>query len=113
MISCQQRIIRTVEELRGSSLVELEAPSSVTMEVFRQPTSHRLLIHLINGSIDRRPVSHFFPVQNLRLTLHWEGKPKKVFALRENNDLKFHETNTGLIIEGVNLKLYDVIVIEQ
>jgi hypothetical protein len=112
MLSCQQRIIQAVEYLRGPSVIELDAPASVNLEVFRQPASNRLLIHLVNGSIDRRPVSHFFPIRNLQLTLHLDSKPRRIFALRENMDLKIHETGKGLVIENINLLLYDVIVVE-
>jgi hypothetical protein len=110
MISCRQRMIQAIEYLRGTSLVELDAPTSVSMEVFRQPS--RLLIHLINNSVDGRPVCQFFPVQDIQLMLHIGTKPRRIFALRENKNLNISISEECVTIKNIGLVLYDIVVVE-
>jgi hypothetical protein len=112
ILSCQERIVQAVKEFIPFSQVELHAPSSVGMEVFCQPSAHRLLVHLINNSVDGRPVRQFLPVPNLQLVLHIGIKPRRIFALRENKNLDIHISEKDVMIRNMGLTLYDIVVVE-
>jgi hypothetical protein len=112
MISAEKRIAQTVRKFIGESIVTIDAPKTVAVELFRQKNPDRLLIHLVNVSVDGRPVNEFLPVRDINLKVRVDRKPKKVFALRENTALESSCDGTNLKIKGLSLSVYDVIVLE-
>ncbi len=110
MVTAEQRICRMIKEMSGESILEVAAPKTVSVDVYRQDEQHRIMIHLLNHTVDQRPVSEFLPVTNLRLTLRTEEKPKEVFALRGSEIHSTHDQN-HCSIEITSLLDYEVIVI--
>jgi len=113
MISAEQRITRAVELLNGKPLLETNLPKSVSVEMYRQEKTGRFMIHLMNNTVDNRPVNEFLPVHDIELTLNIPQNPAKVFGLRENGNLEFSRNETSIKIKIPRLKMYEVVVIEE
>lgn len=112
MISAEARVAGTVKSFITNPLLEVEAPKTISIEVYRQKSYSRILIHLVNNTIDGRPVNEFIPVKEIRLRLNLTEKPKKVFGLRENKRIVGSSTSEGFIIRLSVLHLYEIIVLE-
>ncbi|MDD3925226.1 MAG: beta-galactosidase trimerization domain-containing protein [bacterium] len=111
MVSAAERIIRMVKELNGISIIETDAPKTVAVEIYKQTEPDRLIIHLVNNTVDGRPINEFLPIRDITLKLNIGHKPGNVFPLRENDDLSY-SFDVALHIHIPCLKLYEVIVVE-
>ncbi|NPV08719.1 MAG: hypothetical protein HPY83_12270 [Anaerolineae bacterium] len=112
MSTTEQRFQAALAHLLGDSYIQLDAPRSVTMNVFRQPQHQRLLIHLVNNGHDARPVSEFLPAHDLVLRLKEVGGPVEVYSLREKETLTAARKGSGIEVRLPRLTLYEVIVVE-
>lgn len=113
MSTAEQRFQAALAHLLPESFIQLEAPRSVTMNVYRQPQQGRLLIHLVNNGHDARPVSEFLPVHDLVIRLNQVAGPVEVYSLRENEPLAAKRAGNGIEIRLDKLTLYEVIVVEE
>jgi hypothetical protein len=112
MISAEERILKTIRSFQDQSLLEVKAPGSVSVEMYSQPGKNRWIIHLVNNSTAGRPVKEFLEVRDIQLTLRIPKPPKKVFALRENPDVKHSIAPEGITIKNIRLKMYEILVME-
>ncbi len=112
MISAEERIVRTVRSFQDQTILDVKAPGSVSVELYRQPKKNRWIIHLVNNSVTSRPVKEFLEVRNIELSLHISRRPKNIFALRENNAIASSWTESKILLHNINLLLYEVIVVE-
>jgi len=112
MPTAEARVTGMVRELCGCPVMEMEAPKSVSVELFRQKSCNRIVVHLVNQTVDGTPVDDFIPVRDIVLRLHLGQQPKKVYPVRENVKV-VHEFNDGqLEIKVPQISLYEVIVID-
>ena len=112
MSTAEQRFQAALEYLLSDSYIHLDAPRVVTMNVYRQPQHKRLLLHLVNNGKDARPVSEFLPAHDLTIRLRTEGRPVKVYALREGEAVSASTDDSNVVICLSKLTLYEVIVVE-
>lgn len=112
MVNTEKRIADMVKEFVGKSVVELDAAKTISMEVFKQADENRMVIHLVNNTIDGRPVNEFIPVHDLKLTLSLDSQPKSIRALRENKDLNVEHANGSCTIRVPMVSEYEVIAVD-
>ncbi|MDD2486305.1 MAG: alpha-amylase family protein [bacterium] len=113
MISAEDRISRMVRELNGPSIIEAEAPKTLSLEIYKQRKRNRIIIHLVNNTVDSRPVNQFLPLSEVRLILNLSEKPRKVYSLIENNDLESCTKEGAFHIKVPRLSIYDIIVLDM
>jgi len=82
------------------------------MNVYRQPQHDRLLIHLVNNGKDARPVSEFLPAHDLTIRLKTDGRPVRVYGLREGEAVSAAADGSEVVIHLPKLTLYEVVVVE-
>jgi hypothetical protein len=112
MPTVETRLAGAVNELLGPPTVELSAPKTVSLEVFRHKGSSSLVLHLVNNTTDSQPATQVLPVSDLTLRLKSNQAPARVQALRENQSLQSTYTNGVTEIKVPKLALYEVIVVE-
>ncbi|HEY3298067.1 MAG TPA: beta-galactosidase trimerization domain-containing protein, partial [Armatimonadota bacterium] len=112
LIAAEDRVCKMLEELSGGFTLQVEAPRTVTVERFRQKDSNRVILHLVNNSVDGRPVREFLPALDIRIRVESSDQPRKVFALREGEKLESSYADGVLSIALPKLTQYEVIVLE-
>lgn len=112
MPSAVTRFTQAVKSLIDQPMLDVRAPKTVSVEMYRQDTPKRILIHLVNNTVDGRPVNEFLPVNDLTLNLRLNQRPRAVSALRENDDIQWSFASDKLTIDQIRLTTYDVIVVE-
>ena len=103
----QERLIgEAIKVLTPQQIVEIEAPKTVQMEVFKQ--RERLIIHLVNNTGDmQRPIGDFIPIFKLKLKVDKENI-KRVISLRDKKELE--KVNDSYVLP--KLIDYDILVVE-
>ena len=109
MISAQTRIAGMTGMLGGTSLLEVSAPQSISVELFRSRERNSIMVHVVNNTADYRPINDFVPVSGIKLSLKLKKSPQSVRPLRENATLGHSVLNGRLQIEILCLELYEVI----
>lgn len=112
MISAEKRIVQALQKMNEETLLETQAPATVSLEIYRQGKNNRLIVHLINNTVDDRPVKEFLPVKNIMLKLNLPKEPREILVLRENKKLKTSFQSGKLILKISTLSTYEVIVIQ-
>lgn len=101
----------------GPLPLEINAPPTVEVELRRQPSHNRLLVHLVNNTGDmQRPVAELIPIRDIVLDFA-PPCPRRVYSLRSGLAL---EPKSRVSPDGAErfsfvfpyLEDYDVIVIE-
>ncbi|MDD3927593.1 MAG: beta-galactosidase trimerization domain-containing protein [bacterium] len=113
MISAEDRISRMVREMNGSPIIEVDAPKTLSLEIYRQEKHNRIIIHLVNNTVDSRPVNQFLPLSGIELTLNLKETPRKVYSLIENSALESFEKDGFFHINVPRLSFYDMIVLDM
>lgn len=94
------------------SLVEVDAPETVQVEVRENRASGRVMVHLINVTGDmQRPISNIVSLHNIKIRVR--GKPpRRALKLSDKKllDIKRIDENFELTLDRLNV--YDVIVLE-
>jgi hypothetical protein len=108
----EDRLTRMLHELSGGFAVEVDAPRTVSVECYRQKTRNRVILHLVNNTVDGRPVREFLPVHDIVIRLRSSEKPTKVYTLREGLEPVTAHLEGALSITIPTLSLYEVVVVE-
>jgi hypothetical protein len=112
MISHEQLIAGLVRRMVKTPSVTVMAPKTVSVEVYRQDEEKRVIIHLVNNTVDQRPATAVMPVGPIELYCRFGGKPRRVFRLREGQSVTHNATREGIQIRLPILNFYEVIVCE-
>ena len=112
LTAAEDRLSRMLHELSGGFGVEVDAPRTVSVESYYQATSNRMILHLVNNTVDGRPVREFLPVSDIQLRLRLSQQPSNVYALREGEELVSGYANGVLSITIPKLTLYELVVVE-
>ncbi len=112
LTAAEDRVCGMLSELTGGFTVSVEAPRTVSVECYKQESKHRVIVHLVNNTIDGRPVREFLPVNDIRIQMNSPQEPAKVFALREGEVLENTYSDGILCINLSKLTLYEVVVVE-
>ncbi len=114
MPSAEDRIARSVQYLVGTPLLEIDAPRTVSAEVYRQKKNKRdrVIIHLVNNTTGSYPARECLPVINIDLRLNVGRKPRAVTPLRELKSIDYQANGNGLEMHIPVLNLYEVISID-
>ena len=113
MPNAEERIAGIVKALTKEPMLEVSAPKTVSVEVFRQKDKNRIILHLVNNTVDSRPATERLPVMNISVNVHLDCNPKEVYTLREKNGLEWKMDGSRLQIHIPLLDLYEVICIES
>ena len=113
MISAEDRIVNVIKELNGNSLLEVEAPKTVSVDIYGQKEENRIIIHLVNNTVDGRPVNQFLPVSGIKLILNTEGRLSRAYSLIEKNVLDICEEGGVSIINVPVLFVHDMLVLDM
>lgn len=107
----QKYLIANIIKSITVNKLEIEAPSTVEVELRSQRNPDRLLIHLINmsGAI-KRPITEIIPVYNVKIRLRCNAK--KVHSLTNKQAIPFYKKGDKVEFKLSKLDFYDVIVVE-
>ena len=98
--------------LGDRSLVEVEAPETVEVEIRTQRNPDRTLLHLVNLTGEmRRPMERVIPIHDIKIRLR-SALPSKAFSLTTERAIDFKQSGTWVELVVPKLDLYDVIVVE-
>ena len=87
-------------------------PSSVEVVLRGQPTTGRLLVHLVNFTGEMtRPMESVVALRDLELTLHFGGL-ERARALRLRKELDVRQTKDGTALSIPKLDEYEVVALE-
>jgi hypothetical protein len=112
MPTAEERIAGALEELVGTPALEISAPKTVSVDVYRKKGARTMVLHLVNTTTDGQPATEVLPVFAITIRLRMEHPPAKVKALRENKRLKTSYAGGVLEIRVPQLQMYEVIAIE-
>jgi hypothetical protein len=112
MPGAEERIAATVKSLAAEPVLEVRAPKTVSVEAYRQRDKDRIILHLVNNTVDSRPATERLPVINISLSMNLDSSPQKVYTLREENGIKWKMDGNRLQIHMPFLELYEVICVE-
>jgi hypothetical protein len=112
MPTAEARITGAIEELLGTPALEISAPKTVSVDVYRKKGARTLTLHLVNNTTDGQPATELLPVSGIIIRLRLEHPPATVKGLRENKRLKTSYAGGVLEIRVPQLQMYEVIVIE-
>jgi len=103
----QERLIgEAVKMLTPQQIVEIKAPKTIQMEIFKQ--KKRLIIHLVNNTGDmQRPIGDFIPVFGIKIKTN-KKNIKDVFNLRDKK--KLEKVNESYVLP--KLIDYDLVVVK-
>jgi hypothetical protein len=112
MPTAEDRIAGALKELVGTPALEVSAPKTVSVDVYRKKGARTMVLHLVNTTTDGQPATEVLPVSAITIRLRMEHPPAKVKALRENKRLKTSYAGGVLEIRVPQLQMYEVIAIE-
>jgi len=112
MPSAEQRIAHALRELLPIPRFEAHAPRTVTLDVYRQADARRILVHLVNNTVDGHPVNEFTPVRGILLRLRCDTEPRTVTALREGRHVDAAYRDGFLEMRLPQLDMYEVLAIQ-
>jgi len=113
MLSAEARLLYAARTSIGKPEIEINAPCTVSAEAYRQTTPDRVLIHLVNNTVDGRPVAEFIPAGNICIRMQSSKPPKEIITLRENGPLSWTYENETIKISLAKLELYEIVVIKM
>ncbi|MDD3927446.1 MAG: hypothetical protein PHT33_12395, partial [bacterium] len=108
----EDRIANCVNYLTGEPVIEVSAPTTVSIEAYRQKKNDRIIIHLVNNTADACLAGERFSVAGIDLSLSIYRDPKAVSPLREKGNTSYEITENKLKIHVSSLKVYEVISID-
>jgi hypothetical protein len=111
----RQMLAGIMQKLFPYPIVELNAPPCVDVSIRRQ--DDKLLIHLANTAGMQVPASYavidFIPsLGQMELIVRLERKPKKVYVVPEDFDVKTHWSDGKFSVLLPKLDIHSVVVIE-
>lgn len=112
LTDAEDRLTLMLRELSGGFAVEVDAPRTVSVECYSQEAQDRMIFHLVNNTIDGRPVREFLPVSDIKVHFRSTQEPSRVYALREGGKVQTAFENGRLTVSIPKLELYEVIVVE-
>ena len=112
MPTAEMRISRAMEYLTEKPFLWVEAPKTVSADVYRLKGPDRIAIHLVNNTVDGHPVSEFLPVSDIVVKLRTNRKPVRAFVLRENEKIRTAFQNGWFEVRLSRLKMYEIIVVD-
>ncbi|MDH7481819.1 MAG: ThuA domain-containing protein [Armatimonadota bacterium] len=96
----------------GTLPIFVECPASVEVELRRQSSPTRTIIHLVNNTGDmQRPMSEIIPIRNIRIALKTENA-SRVYTLWAQLNLNFKRTDVGIEFTIPEISTYEVVVVE-
>ncbi len=109
MPTAENRIVGALQSLIDKQSVRVEAPKRVSVEVFEQPEKNRMMVHLVNDTVDGYPATEFLPVRDIRIFTDVSREIGNVYRLREDSGVS---VSADGIVTVSELEIYDVVVIE-
>ena len=111
----RQMLSDVMQKLFPQPIVELNAPACVDVSVRRQ--DDKLLVHLANTVGMQVPASYavidFIPsLEQMELIVRLEKKPKKVYVVPDDFEVKTHWSDGKLSVLLPKLDIHSVVVIE-
>ncbi len=112
MPSAEMRINRAMESLTEKPFLRVDAPKTVSVDVYRLKESNRIAVHLVNNTVDGHPVSEFLPVSGIVVRLRSNRKPVRAYVLRENQKIQTAYQDGWFEVRLPRLKMYEIIVVD-
>ena len=110
--AAEDRLCGVLRKLVGGFLVEVDAPRTVSVECRHQRLQRRVILHIVNNTVDGRPVRQFLPVNNVQLKLCSPDAPQSVVALSEGGSVESSYSQGVLCMTIPVLDVYEVLVIQ-
>ncbi|MDD3927307.1 MAG: beta-galactosidase trimerization domain-containing protein [bacterium] len=112
MPNAEDRIAGTVKSLTPEPMLEVRAPGTVSLEVYRQSGQDRIILHIVNNTVDGRPARHRLPVTDISVSVNLDRSPKEVYTLRENKGMEWRMDGSKLEIRIPAIDLYEIVSVE-
>ena len=90
----------------------VDAPRTVSVDVYRLKGTNRIAVHLVNNTIDSHPVGEFLPVFDVAFKIRTGAAPKERGALRENDKIEGNYRDGWTEVRLPKLSIYEVVIIE-
>ncbi|MDD2486517.1 MAG: beta-galactosidase trimerization domain-containing protein [bacterium] len=112
MPNAEDRIAGTVKSLISNPMLEIRAPGTISLEAYRQSRQDRIVLHLVNNTVDGRPARHRLPVTDISISVNLDRNPQEVYTLRENKGIEWRMDGSRLEIHIPVIDLYEIVSIE-
>ncbi|MDD3927151.1 MAG: beta-galactosidase trimerization domain-containing protein [bacterium] len=112
MPSAENRIAGMIKRLMPKSMLEVQAPKTVSVEAYRQSDKNRIILHLVNNTVDGRPATERLPVMDINISIRLDRSPKDVCTLRENKGMEWRMEGSRLEVRIPVIDLYEVVNVE-
>lgn len=110
--SAEDRVCGVLRKLCGELSIEVSAPRTVSVETYSKEDNNSLIVHLVNNTVDGRPVRDFIAVDDISFSIKLASEPKSVSVLRENENISSSYKNGTLTVNIPKLTNYEMVVID-